>query len=78
MADKGRALADRAGVPWVALGELVGCPECGGPAEVVDEFVLTATDGPIRHVKVQCLHRHWSVLPADRCPPAPLGGTTAG
>jgi hypothetical protein len=39
--------------------DLVGCPECAAPAEIVDRFDLPGTDGPVAHVKVQCLHRHW-------------------
>ena len=39
--------------------DLVGCPECGMPAEIVDRFDLPSTDGPVAHVKIQCLHRHW-------------------
>jgi len=35
------------------------CPQCGTPAEVTDRFVLESTDGPIEHVRVQCLARHW-------------------
>ena len=39
--------------------DLVGCPECGAPAEIVDRFDLPSTDGPVAHIKIQCLHRHW-------------------
>jgi hypothetical protein len=39
--------------------DLVPCPQCAAPAEVVDRFDLPGTDGPVTHVKVQCLHRHW-------------------
>jgi hypothetical protein len=35
------------------------CPECGAPAEVTDRFALESTDGPIEHVRVQCVRRHW-------------------
>lgn len=38
--------------------DVVGCPECAAPAEVVDRFDLPSTSGPIAHVQVQCLHRH--------------------
>jgi len=38
--------------------ELVGCPECAAPAEVVDRFTLDSTDGPVEHVRVRCVLRH--------------------
>ncbi len=37
------------------MAELVDCPECGLPAEVLDRFVLESTDGPIEHVKIRCI-----------------------
>lgn len=55
--------------------DLVGCPECGAPAEVVDHFVLHSTNGPVEHVKVQCVSRHWFTLPLGSLSPAgaPVG-----
>lgn len=44
--------------------EFVDCPECGLPAEVRDRFVLESTDGPIEHVKTQCVKRHCLTFPA--------------
>ncbi len=38
------------------------CPECGAPAEVTDRFTLESTDGPIEHVRVHCVARHWFLL----------------
>jgi hypothetical protein len=38
------------------------CPECGAPAEVTDRFALESTDGPVEHVRVQCVRRHWFLL----------------
>ena len=49
--------------------DLVVCPECAAPAEVVDRFALPSTDGPIEHVKVMCLMRHWFLLPRASLPP---------
>jgi hypothetical protein len=43
--------------------ELTTCPECGGLAEVEYRAVLESTDGPIEHVKVRCIRRHWFFLP---------------
>lgn len=52
--------------------EIVGCPQCGAPAEVTDRFVLASTDGPVELVKVHCVLRHWfTVLLTDL--PAPHG-----
>jgi hypothetical protein len=38
------------------------CPECGAPAEVIDRFALESTDGPIEHVRIQCIARHWFLM----------------
>ena len=48
--------------------DLVGCPECPAPAEVVDRFALSGTDGPLEHVKIQCLARHWFLMPVTMLP----------
>ena len=63
-----------------SLGELdlVVCPECAAPAEVMDRYVLPSTDGPVEHVKVQCLGRHWFVLPAAALPPVRTVSVEAG
>jgi hypothetical protein len=44
--------------------DVTTCPECGAPAEVTDRSALESTDGPIEHVKIQCLRRHWFLMPA--------------
>jgi hypothetical protein len=51
--------------------DLTYCPEptCDAPAEVIDRFVLSSTDGGIEHVKVRCLHRHWFLLPVSSLKP---------
>ena len=56
---------DFASVPEL---DLVVCPECGAPAEVVDRFALPSTDGPVEHAKVLCLMRHWFLLPTAALP----------
>jgi hypothetical protein len=38
------------------------CPECGAPAEVTDRFALESTDGPIEHLRVQCVRGHWFLM----------------
>ena len=57
--------------------DLVVCPECAAPAEVVDRFALPSTDGDVEHVKMQCLGRHWFLLPAAALPPVRTVSTTA-
>lgn len=44
--------------------DFTACPECGSIARVLDRFVLESTDGPVEHVRTQCVRRHWFVLPA--------------
>jgi hypothetical protein len=39
------------------------CPECGAPAEVTRRSALESTDGPVEHVKIQCVRRHWFLMP---------------
>lgn len=58
--------------------DLVVCPECAAPAEVVDRFALPSTDGPVEHAKVLCLATHWFLLPAAALPPVRAVSTTAG
>jgi hypothetical protein len=45
---------------------LTVCPEpgCGAPAEIVDRCAMGSTDGPIEHVRIGCVRRHWFFLPA--------------
>ena len=38
------------------------CPDCGKIAEISDRFVLSSTDGPIEHVRMLCVRRHYFVL----------------
>lgn len=45
--------------------EIVPCPECGHAAEVVDRDFLPSTEGPIEHVRVRCVQRHWFFMPGD-------------
>jgi hypothetical protein len=46
-------------------GELFDCPTCGSPAEITDRFVLGGAPGPVEHVKIVCVRRHWYTLPVD-------------
>lgn len=44
--------------------DLTSCPTCGAAAEVPWRAVARSTDGPIEHVKVLCVRRHWYLMPA--------------
>ena len=44
--------------------ELTTCPECGRPAEIVDRFVMSSTDGPVEHIKTRCVTGPWFTVPA--------------
>lgn len=76
--DSAAELLDR--VPSEALahaddvGDVLGvvsCPECGRPAAVEWRTQLDSTDGPLEHLKIRCLDRHWFFLPADMLADAP-------
>ncbi len=57
--------------------DLVVCPECGEPAEVLDRFTLGSTGGAVEHVRVTCLARHWFLMPAASLPTVPSVGRVA-
>jgi hypothetical protein len=46
--------------------DLRGCPEsrCPVVAEVVDRTVLESTDGPVEHVRIECVRGHTFFCPA--------------
>lgn len=50
--------------------EIVDCPECGIPAEIEESSWLDSTSGPVEHLKIRCLRRHWFLVPRDRLPAA--------
>jgi len=43
--------------------DMTNCPECGEIAEVEWRAVLESTDGPIEHVRIKCVQRHWFLMP---------------
>ena len=47
--------------------DLTACPEptCSSPAEIFDRSALQSTDGPIEHVRIGCLNRHYFLLPVE-------------
>jgi hypothetical protein len=55
---------------------LTECPACGLPAEITDRFVLGGAPGPVEHVKVVCVARHWFTLPVEQLPAAGVSGTS--
>jgi hypothetical protein len=38
-------------------------PACDALAEIIDRFNLPSATGPVEHITVLCLHRHWFMLP---------------
>jgi hypothetical protein len=38
-------------------------PECGAPAEIVPWAVAASTNGPVPHVRMQCVNKHRYLLP---------------
>jgi hypothetical protein len=49
--------------------EIVSCPTCAAPAEIEERGALVGTDGPVQHVKVTCVRRHWFLMPRDMLEP---------
>jgi hypothetical protein len=66
----GPAAADLDGAGALAAGleRLVGCPECGLPAEILDRFSLASTDGPVAHIALGCVGGHCFRMAVDRLP----------
>lgn len=52
----------------LAPGALVDCPTCHLPAEIIERFRLNGVPGPVEHVKVVCVQRHWYTIPVDMLP----------
>jgi hypothetical protein len=42
--------------------EMTTCPECGAPAEVRSRTVWESTAGPIEHIRIECVARHWFLM----------------
>jgi hypothetical protein len=42
--------------------EITTCPECGAPAEVRDRSVWESTAGPVEHIRIECVARHWFLM----------------
>jgi hypothetical protein len=39
--------------------EIIACPQCGAPAEIIERFWLDSTNGPIQHLQTICVSKHW-------------------
>jgi hypothetical protein len=61
-------ISHRASDSDLVPGVLVDCPRCGLPAEITDRFTLGGAPGPVEHLKVVCVRRHWHTLPVDMFP----------
>ncbi|MBM7506370.1 hypothetical protein JOE61_000184 [Nocardioides salarius] len=46
--------------------DLTLCPECASIAEVLWRDRVESTDGPVEHVRIQCLQRHCFLLPTSK------------
>jgi hypothetical protein len=55
---------------------MIGCPQCGAPAEVVSEGRLGGTGGPVEIVRVRCVERHWFLMAEDRLPVQSQGSSS--
>jgi hypothetical protein len=55
--------------------DATSCPECGAIAEVLWRDVATSTDGPVELAKIQCVARHWFLLPVASLA---VGGRNSG
>ena len=45
--------------------DFVACPECSMTASLRWDNQVESTDGPVNHVRVTCVNRHWFLMPAD-------------
>jgi hypothetical protein len=41
------------------MPDSISCPQCGAPARITERFWLDSTDGPVEHLKIGCLTKHW-------------------
>ncbi len=56
--------------------EIISCPQCGVPAEVVGDFTLGSTHGRMEHLVTICAQGHWLTprreqVPEYATPPIP-------
>ena len=41
------------------MPDSIPCPQCSAPAQITERFWLNSTDGPVEHLKIGCLSKHW-------------------
>jgi hypothetical protein len=41
------------------MPDSIPCPQCGTPSRIIERFWLDSTDGPVEHLKIGCLSKHW-------------------
>lgn len=51
--------------PTVGTSVLCPDPDCGHPAEVVDTWQFSSTDGPIDHARTRCQLGHVFTPPSE-------------
>jgi len=65
--------------PDEGMGEIMEtttCPECEAPAEIRGRSVWESTGGPIEHIRVECIQRHWFLISVDTLAAAHRRGTS--
>jgi hypothetical protein len=45
--------------------DIVACFECAATAAVQGRGPVESTDGPLDHVRITCVNRHWFMMAAD-------------
>jgi uncharacterized protein YbaR (Trm112 family) len=45
--------------------DFLACPECSMTATLQRGNQVESTDGPVDHVRITCVNRHWFLMPAD-------------
>jgi hypothetical protein len=41
------------------MPDAIPCPHCGAPARITERFSFDSTGGPVEHLKIGCLSKHW-------------------
>jgi len=47
------------------MDEPILCPQCGAPVQTTERFWLASTDGPVGHLKTDCVNHHWLTSRAE-------------
>jgi hypothetical protein len=47
------------------MSDSIPCPQCGAPARITERFWLDSTDGPVEHLKIGYLSKHWFTPQAE-------------